>query len=269
MNKIHPTAVVDPSAQIDKTVEIGPYAIIGADVVIGPECSVGPHAIVEYTHMGRGNKIFGGSFLGGAPQDLKYAGEKTRLVMGDYNTVRECATLNRGTIASGETRIGSHCLFMTSSHVAHDCRIGDHVILVNCVAAAGHVTIGDYAVIGGFAGIHQFARIGRLCMIGAGAMVGKDVPPFCTCQGDRATIRGLNLLGLRRAGIHRESVSAIKNAYKTLFMSGLRLETALAQLKEGSPVPEVLEMVSSIEKASKHGIIRPASGAALEEEVTV
>lgn len=265
---IHPTAVVHPTAKIDPSAKVGPYAVIGEDAVIGPGCSIGAHAVVEFTQMGRDNRLMPGCFVGGPPQDLKYAGEKTRLVMGDRNTVRECVTLNRGTNATGETLIGSGCLFMAYSHVAHDCRIGNGVILVNSVGVAGHVEIGDHTVVGGIAGIHQFVRIGRFCMIGGGSMVGKDVPSFCTCQGDRATLRGLNMVGMRRAGIPRESVRAIREAYKALFLSGAGLESALAELKAGEPPAEVLEMIQFIER-SQRGVMRPAVGAAAEEEVTL
>ena len=265
----HPTAVVHPSAKLDPSVEVGPYAVIGEDVVIGAGTVVGAHAHVEFAHLGKNNRLLPGCFVGGPPQDLKYAGERTLLVMGDGNTVREAVTLNRGTAAHGETRIGNNCLFMAYSHVAHDCVIGNNVVIVNSVGIAGHVEIGDFTVVGGLVGIHQYARIGRYCMIGGGAMLGKDLPHFCMAQGDRATVRGLNLLGLRRAGFDRSVVTAIKEAYKTLFMSGLRLEEAVAKLKASSPVPQVMEMLEFIER-SKRGVARPASAAlAAEEEVTV
>lgn len=265
---VHPTAVVHPTAKVDPTASVGPFAVIGEDVVIGADCSIGAHAHVEFTHMGQGNRLFPGCFVGGAPQDLKYAGEKTRLVMGDKNTVRECVTLNRGTNASGETVIGSGCLFMAYSHVAHDCRIGDGVIVVNSVQLAGHVEVGDYAVLGGCAAVHQFVRIGKHAMLGGGSMVGKDLPAFCVCQGDRATLRGLNLVGMRRAGLPRETIAAMKEAYKALFMSGTPLEAALAAMKGSSEVTEVLEMVQFIER-SQRGVMRPATGAQAEEEVSL
>lgn len=268
MSGIHPTAVVHPTARIDPAATIGPYAIIGEDTVIGAGTSVGAHAVVEFATVGKNNVLFPGCFVGTAPQDLKYAGERTRLRLGDGNKVRECVTLNRGTSATGETVIGSSCLFMAYSHVAHDCRIGDGVIVVNSVGIAGHVEVGDNTVIGGIAGIHQFTRIGRYCMISGGSMIGKDVPDFCTCQGDRATLRGLNLLGMRRAGMGRETVAAVKEAYKTLFLSGLRLEEAAARLRGAGPLPEVAAMLDFIE-ASKRGVMRPAVGAEAEEEVTI
>ncbi|TBR23305.1 acyl-ACP--UDP-N-acetylglucosamine O-acyltransferase [bacterium] len=268
MPGVHPSAVVHPSAKIDPTATVGPFAVVGEDVVIGADCSIGAHAHVEFTHMGKGNRLFPGCFVGGAPQDLKYAGEKTRLVMGDKNTVRECVTLNRGTNASGETVIGSNCLFMAYCHVAHDCRIGDGVVIVNSVQLAGHVEVGDYAVLGGCAAAHQFVRIGKYSMLGGGSMVGKDLPAFCVCQGDRATLRGLNLVGMRRAGLSRETITAMKEAYKALFMAGTPLEAALAAVKGSSEVTEVLEMVQFIER-SQRGVMRPATGALAEEEVSL
>jgi UDP-N-acetylglucosamine acyltransferase len=218
--------------------------------------------------MGRGNKLFSGCYVGTAPQDLKYAGEKTRLVMGDGNTVRECVTLNRGTSAHGETRIGSNCLFMAYSHVAHDCLLGNNVILVNSVALAGHVTIGDFTVVGGLAAIHQYLTIGKYCMLGGGSMLNKDLPDYCLCQGYPATLRGLNMLGLRRAGFSRDTVSAIKDAYKTLFFSGLRIEEAVSKIKAAGAPKEVLSMLDFIER-SKRGIMRPAAGAPAEEEAVL
>jgi UDP-N-acetylglucosamine acyltransferase len=265
---IHPTALIDPTAAIHPTAAIGPYAVIGPKAEIGPDCRVGSHAVVEYARLGRGNKIHPGAFVGTPPQDLKYAGEETLLEMGDNNTVREGATLNRGTKASGKTVIGSNCLFMTNTHVAHDCRLGDGIIMANLATLAGHVEVGDFTVFGGFVGVHQFTRIGRYCMLGAGSKVPKDMPPFCTCQGDRATLRGLNLLGMRRAGLHRDTVSAIKEAYRLLFLAGLRVEEACAKLREGSPPPEVLELVVAVE-TSKRGVTRPAKDAPVEEEVTL
>lgn len=268
MSSVHPTAVVDPSAKIDPSACVGPYAVIGPDTAIGPGSTIGAHAVVEYTTMGRDNRVMPGAFVGTPPQDLKYAGEHTRLVMGDKNIVRECVTLNRGTAAHGETRIGSGCLFMAYSHVAHDCTLGDGVILVNSVGIAGHVEVGDYTVVGGLAGIHQYVRVGRYCMLSGGSMVAKDIPHFCTAQGDRARLRGLNLLGMRRAGLARDVIQGIKDAYKTLFLSGLTLKNAAEQLKAASPSRQVLDMLGFIE-SSKRGVTRPASGVQEEEEVAL
>ncbi|MBI3551191.1 MAG: acyl-ACP--UDP-N-acetylglucosamine O-acyltransferase [Elusimicrobia bacterium] len=268
MANIHPTAIVDPSAQIDASASVGPYAIIGPETVIGPGSTIGAHAVVEHVRMGKDNRLFPGCHVGVAPQDLKYAGEKTHLVMGDKNTVRECVTLNRGTAAHGETKIGSNCLFMAYSHVAHDCHLGDGVILVNSVAVAGHVTIGDYTVVGGLAAIHQYLTIGKYCMLGGGSMLNKDVPHYCLCQGYPATLRGLNTLGLRRAGFPREVLTAIKEAYKTLYHSGLRIEEAVAKLKTSHPCAQVAEMLDFIE-GSKRGVMRPAAGVAEEEGAAI
>jgi UDP-N-acetylglucosamine acyltransferase len=265
---IHPTAVVDASAKIDPTAEIGPYAIIGPDTVIGARTKVGAHAVVEHAALGADNVLHPGCFVGTPPQDLKYAGEKTRLVMGDKNTVRECVTMNRGTAqGGGVTKIGSNCLFMACSHIAHDCHVGNGVIVVNAVLLAGHVTIGDFAVLGGVCAIHQHTRIGRLAMLGGASMNGQDVLPFTNTQGDRATLRGLNMLGLKRAGVAPEARTALKNAYKTLFMSGLTQVEALAKLKSENPGKEVQEWIDFIESAGKRGIMRPAAGAAQIEEV--
>lgn len=261
---IHSSAVIHNTAKIDPSCEIGPGAFIGEDVVMEPGCSIGAHAVVEHVHMGRGNKLHPGCYVGTPPQDLKYKGEKTRLVMGDNNVVREGVTLNRGTQATGETRIGSGCLFMTNAHVGHDCRVGNGVILVNCVALAGHVTVGDHTVIGGLAAVHQFQTIGKMCMVGGGSMINKDMPDYCLCQGYPAKLRGLNLLGLRRAGLPREAVAAIKEAYKLLFTSGLRAEEAVARLKALNR-PELAGMIAIVE-GSKRGVMRPASGTEEEEE---
>jgi UDP-N-acetylglucosamine acyltransferase len=267
---IHPTAVVDASAKIDPSAEIGPCAIIGPETIVGPRCKIGAHAVVEHATLGADNVLHPGCYVGTPPQDLKYAGEKTRLVMGDRNTVRECVTLNRGTAqGGGVTTIGSNCLFMACSHVAHDCVVGDGAILVNAVLLAGHVHVGAGAVLGGACAVHQFARIGRGAMIGGGGMVGQDILPFATAQGDRAVLRGLNLLGMRRGGYPREAVSALKDAYKTLFLSGLTQIDALSRLKAQGPSKEVREWIDFIESAGKRGITRPAAGATQLEEAAV
>ena len=265
---IHPTAVVHPAARLDPSVEVGPYAVIGPDTVIGPGCIIGPHCVVECATLGRENRLVASCFVGGPPQDLGYKGEPTRLVMGDRNTVREGVTLNRGTKATGETRIGSGCLFMALSHVAHDCRVGNGVIMANATGLAGHVAVGDGAILSTLIGVHQFVRIGRLAMISAGSMIGKDVPPFCTAQGDRANLRGLNVVGLRRAGFSPAAIRAVKNAYATLFEPGLMLEQAVSQLRAGGPGPEVTEFLDFISQG-KRGILRPRSAAPEAEEASL
>jgi len=267
---IHPSALVDKTARVDPSAEIGPYAIIGPEAEIGPRTKVGPHVVVEHATLGADNVLHAGCYVGTAPQDLKYAGEKTRLAMGDKNVVRECATLNRGTAQGGGlTKVGSGCLFMAYSHVAHDCEVGDGAILVNSVALAGHVHVGAGAVLGGLVAVHQYVRVGRYAMFGGGSMVGQDALPFGMYQGDRAVMRGLNVLGLRRAGFSREAVSALKTAYKTLFLSGLTQTEALAKLKSGDPAKEVQEWIGFIESAGKRGVTRPAAGATQIEEAAV
>ena len=190
---IHPTAVIHATAKIDPTVQIGPYAVIGEGTVLGPRVTVGPHAVVEFADVGEGCRIFSGAYVGTAPQDLKYRGESTRLILGPGCTVREAVTLNRGTAATGVTKIGARCLFMAYSHVAHDCIIGNEVILANSVAVAGHCEVGDWTILGGMVGLHQFVRVGKLAMIGAGAMVPLDIPPYALAWGDRARLSGLKL----------------------------------------------------------------------------
>lgn len=267
---IHPTAIVDASAKIDPSAEIGPYAIIGPEAVIGARTKVGAHTVVEHATLGADNILHAGCYVGTPPQDLKYAGEKTRFVMGDKNVVRECVTMNRGTAqGGGVTRVGSNCLFMACSHVAHDCQVGNGVIIVNAVLLAGHVHIGDGAVLGGVCAIHQYVRIGRFAMLGGASMNGQDILPFTTTQGDRATLRGLNMLGMRRGGFSREAMGAVKDAYKTLFMSGLTQVEALARLKSASPCKEVQEWIDFIESAGKRGIMRPAAGDTRIEEAAV
>jgi UDP-N-acetylglucosamine acyltransferase len=264
---IHPTAIVDASAKVDPSAEIEPYAIIGPETVIGARTKIGAHTVVEHATLGADNVLHAGCYVGTPPQDLKYAGEKTRLVMGDKNVVRECVTMNRGTAqGGGVTRIGSNCLFMACSHIAHDCQVGNGVIVVNAVLLAGHVHLGDGAVLGGACAIHQFVRIGRFAMISGGSMLGQDVLPFSTAQGDRAVLRGVNALGMRRGGFSREAMGAVRAAYKTLFLSGLTQQDAVARLKSENPLKEVLEWIDFIESAGKRGVMRPAAGATQIEE---
>ncbi|MDD5655892.1 MAG: acyl-ACP--UDP-N-acetylglucosamine O-acyltransferase [Elusimicrobia bacterium] len=262
---IHPSAVIHPGAHIDPTADIGPGCVIGPETVIGPGCRVGPHCVIEHAVLGRDNRLVASAFVGTPPQDLKYAGEPTRVVMGDRNTLREGVTIHRGTTATAETRIGSGGLFMAFSHVAHDCRVGDDVILANATGLAGHVTVGDRAVISALVGVHQFVRVGRLSMTSAGSMIGKDILPFCLAQGDRASLRGLNLVGLRRAGLAPAAIRALRNAYRTLFLRGLRLEEAVKTLRAAPSTPEVAELLDFIASA-KRGILRGARAAGVGEE---
>lgn len=254
---VHPTALVDQSAQLGVDVEIGPYSIIGKNIKIGDRTGIGAHTVVEYADIGPDCRIFSGAVIGTAPQDLKYRGEETHLFIGSNTTVRECATLNRGSASTGETRIGERCLFMAYSHVAHDCRLGNNVIMANSVALAGHVSIEDYTVLGGMVGVHQFVRIGQFAMIGAGSMVPLDVPPYTQGAGDRLRLYGINLIGLRRKGFSNEVIQHIRRAYRTIYLSKLGLHEALEKLKTENPVDEVRYLVSFIE-ASTRGVCRAA-----------
>lgn len=265
--KIHPTAIVHPDAQFDHDVEIGPYTIIGEDVQIGAGTVVGPNCVIEFTHMGKGNKIYSNASLGTAPQDISYDGTKTLLEIGDNNTIREYVFYNRGSHKEGLTKIGSNCTLMASTHIAHDCHIGNGVILISFAALAGHCRVGDRAVISSFAAAHQFVRIGTMAMISAGTLIGKDIPPYVTAQGERAKLVGLNLVGLRRNGVSRESIASIKNAYKTLFLSGKRLEVAISELREGAISPEASHMIDFCEESFKtRGIARSRMKSMCEDE---
>lgn len=264
---IHPTAVVDQGAQLDPSVEIGPYAIIGEGVQLGPNVQVGAHAVVEgLTIVGAGTRIFPHAVIGMDPQDKKYKGEGTRLVIGSDNIFREFSTANRGTQqGGGETRIGDGNLFMAYSHVAHDCIVGSHCVLANCASLAGHVEVQDYAVLGGLVGIHQHTRVGRCAMIGGGGMVAQDVPPFTIAQGDRARLFGLNIVGLRRSGHRLDTITALRNAYRELFHQGTPLRIALEQVREVyAESAEVLELVAFIE-SSRRGVCRSVSADPLPE----
>lgn len=254
---IHQTAIVHPTAQVHHAAEIGPYAVIGENTVIAAGVKIGAHAVVECADIGENSVIFNHASVGMAPQDLKYKGEPTRLVLGKNCQVREFVTLNRGTTASGLTVIGDNCLFMAYTHVAHDCVIGNSVIMANAATLGGHVHVGDNAFLGGLVAVHQFTRIGKLAMLAGGSMVSQDVLPFCQVHGNRARLVGLNLVGLKRRGLTLSMVEEIKSAYRTLFLSTLPMEEALDQLEAASPGQYVREMIDFIH-SSKRGIARPA-----------
>jgi UDP-N-acetylglucosamine acyltransferase len=255
---IHSTAIVHPGARIDATAEIGPYAVIGEHVVIGAGTTVGPHSVIEgWTEIGKDNRIFQFASVGAVPQDLKFHGEQSTLRLGDRNTVREFVTMHRGTEdGGGETVVGNDNLFMAYAHVAHDCRVGNHVILANAATLAGHVTVDDHAILGGLSAVHQFTRIGTHAMISGGSMVNQDITPYTIAQGDRAQPVGINLVGLKRRGFSEEAIRSIKNAYKVIFRSGLRMEEALEQVAEDAArFPELALFVDFI-KGSQRGIAR-------------
>jgi UDP-N-acetylglucosamine acyltransferase len=253
---IHPTAQIDPSAVIGDNVSIGAYSVIGADVQIGDGTVVGPHVVIEGpTRIGRDNRISQFASLGGAPQDKKFAGEHTELIIGDRNLIREFVTINRGTgDGGGATRLGNDNWVLAYVHIAHDCHIGNHTVFSNYSALAGHVEIGDWVVMAGFSGAHQFCKIGAHAFIGMGCLVGSDVPPFITMANDqRGRPRGINSEGLKRRGFDAPRISAIKRAYRTLYMAGLTLADAREQLNaqaEGSEdVRAMLEFLDRSERA--------------------
>ncbi|HEY3445624.1 MAG TPA: acyl-ACP--UDP-N-acetylglucosamine O-acyltransferase [Myxococcales bacterium] len=255
---IHPTAIVAPTAELDSTVEVGPYAVIGPKVRIGAGTTVGPHAVLEgRTTIGKHNRIFQFAAIGAIPQDLKYAGEDTSLEIGDENSIREFATLHIGTKGGGGlTRVGNQNLLMAYTHVAHDCLVADHCVIANCGALAGHVTLEDHVHIGGLAGVHQFVKVGTHAFVAGGALVTQDVPPYCTAQGDRAKLVGLNTVGLTRAGYTADQITRIKAAYRALFRSKLGLREAIAQVRaEHGGHPEIDHFVNFVE-GSERGIAR-------------
>lgn len=258
MAQVHPTAVVHPDAQLHETVEVGPLSVIGPKVRIGAGTHVGPHVVIEgRTTLGERNRVFQFSSLGAAPQDLKYAGEDTQLVIGDENQIREFTTLHIGTAGGGGvTRIGNRNLFMANSHVAHDCVVGNACILANSAALAGHVTVEDHVICSGLTAVHQFTRIGKHAFVAGGAMVVMDVPPYCMAQGDRAELVGLNLVGLERHGFTEDQLGRIKEAYKILFRSKLQMAEAVGRLKsEFGGQPEIEYLLNFISQ-SKRGLTR-------------
>ena len=255
---IHPTAIVDPGARIGANVEIGPYSIIGPDVEIGDKTVVGPHVVIKgHTRIGRENQIFQFCSLGEAPQDKKYAGEPTRLEIGDRNTIREFCTFNLGTIQdAGATRIGDDNWIMAYVHIAHDCQVGNKTTFANNAQLAGHVVVEDWAILGGYTGVHQFCRVGAHVMTAVGTVVLQDVPPYLMAAGNTATPYGINVEGLKRRGFTAESLSALKRAYRTLYKSGLLLEEAKVKLAEEAKTQPHVQLFVDFLAVSKRGIIR-------------
>ena len=255
---IHPTAVVDRRAELDSSVEVGPFAVIGPKVKIGPRTIVGAHSVIEGdTTIGADNHLFQFSAIGAIPQDLKYAGEPTKLVIGDHNQIREFATVHLGTAhGGGITRVGNRCLLMANSHVAHDVQLGDACILANSAALAGHVIVEDRVIFGGLSAVHQFTRIGRLAFVSGGAMVTQDVPPYVTVQGDRAEVVGINTVGLTRAHFDEHQQVRVKSCFKILYRSKLGFREAVAHVRaEHGGHTEVDHLVDFLE-GSERGIAR-------------
>ncbi len=250
---VHPAAIVSPEAHLGRDVVVGPFAVIEAMTSLGEGCEVRAHATVKTgTRLGRGNRVHEGAVLGGEPQDLSFTGAETGLLVGDGNVFREGVTVHRSTRPGGATVVGSGCFLMAYVHVAHDNRLGDRVILANNVMLAGHVEIADRAFLGGGAGVHQFCRIGRLAMIGGLAKVVQDCLPFVITDGNPARARGLNVVGLRRAGFGAAQLRALKEAYRLLLRSGLAQQEALSRM-QALQDPLVDEMVAFV-RGSKRGI---------------
>ncbi|MEO5573458.1 MAG: acyl-ACP--UDP-N-acetylglucosamine O-acyltransferase [Gammaproteobacteria bacterium] len=251
-------AIIDPTALIADGVSIGPFSVIGAGVEIGANTWIGPHVVINGpTRIGRDNKIYQFASLGEAPQDKKYAGEPTRLEIGDRNMIRECCTINRGTVqGGGVTRIGDDNWIMAYVHIAHDCHIGDHTIFSNCASLAGHVSVGDYAILSGFTIVHQFCAIGAYSFCAMGSAISKDVPPYVMVSGHMAKPHGINSEGLKRHGFDAASLRAIRKAYKLIYKSKLTLVQALEQLRElQKESAEVGALVTFLEKVTR-GIVR-------------
>jgi len=256
--KIHPTAIISSEAHLEEGVEIGPYSIIGPDVNIGKNTIIGPHVVIDsQTDIGTGCRIFQFASIGAVPQDLKFKGEKTRTIIGNYNTIREYATIHRATSADiGVTIMGDYNLLMAYCHVAHNCKLGNRIVMANAANLAGHIHVEDNAIIGGLTGIHQFVRIGAHCIIGGCSAVAKDVPPFVMASGNIAKPYGLNMVGLKRRNFSPETIQALKQAYRLVFRSSLLLKTAIAKVKtEVADIPEVRQFVDFIQN-SQRGICR-------------
>lgn len=256
---IHPSAVVSPQARIGNRVRIGPFCVIGANVELGDDCVLHSHVVLEgHSKIGRSNEFYPFAAIGGKTQDLKYIGEPTALEVGDFNVFRENTTVHRGTHESLPTRIGSHNLLLCYSHVAHDCQLGDHIILSNSVGLAGHIVVEDYAIISGFAACHQFCRIGKHSIIGGLTKIVQDVPPFMIVDGNPASTRGLNTIGLQRRGFAEDDIRALKSAYKKLFLKkDGNLANSLSSLKatHAADTPQVAHLIHFIEN-SERGVTR-------------
>jgi UDP-N-acetylglucosamine acyltransferase len=256
---IHPTAIVDPKAEIAEGVEVGPYSVIEKDVVIGERTKIGPHVVIrERTRIGKQCHIFQFSSIGEAPQAFAYKGEKTTLLIGDQNIIRESVTLHRGTVpGGGKTIIGNNNYFMAYSHVAHDCQIGNQVVMANGATLAGHILIEDYAIIGGLSAIHQFCRIGTHAILSGITGVSQDILPYMMAAGSRAKLYGLNTVGLKRHQFSEQTIRALKKAYRIIFRSGLTLEKAIKTIEEDeiASTAEVRHLLQFIQ-GSKRGINR-------------
>lgn len=255
---IHQTAIVHPGAKLGANVSVGAYSIIGEHVQIGDNTEIGPHVVIEgHTTIGRDNRIFQFSSIGAEPQDKKYAGEPTRLEIGDRNVIREFCTFNLGTIQDGGvTRLGNDNWIMAYVHLAHDCQVGNHTIFANNAQLAGHCHVGDHAILGGFTVVHQFVRIGAHSMTGMGTILFQDLPPYVTAAGNTASPYGINSEGLKRRGFSSEAVMALKRAYRAIYKSGLTLEEAKAKLEADVAKHPEYQLLLDFLAVSKRGIVR-------------
>jgi UDP-N-acetylglucosamine acyltransferase len=262
MTRIHPSAIVDPKAELDNSVEVGAYSIVGPNVRIGAGTVVGPHVVIEgHTTIGKDNRFFQFSSIGAAPQDKKWAGEPTRLEVGDRNTVREFCTFNLGTVQDkGVTRLGNDNWISAYVHLAHDCQVGSNTIFSNNAQLAGHVEVGDWAILSGYAGVHQFCKIGAHAFIGMYTSLTQDVPPYVLVSGNPAGARGVNIEGLKRRGFTREQIDGIRAAYKSVYRAGLTLEEAKAALQEQEDAaPDAAQQVRAMREflgLASRGIVR-------------
>jgi UDP-N-acetylglucosamine acyltransferase len=255
---IHATAVIDPKAELDSSVKVGPYSVIGPKVRIGKDCVIGPHVVFDGpTTIGERNEFFSFASIGAAPQDKKFRGEDTELIIGNGNTIRESVTLNRGTVqGGGKTVIGDDNWIMAYVHIAHDCIIGSQNIFANSATLAGHVTIEDFVILGGFTLVHQFCRIGSHAFTGMNAKINGDVPPFVMIAGEMSSPRGINSEGLKRRGFAPDQISAIRRAYKTLYASELPLKDACAQISTVAATDENIAIFLQAVEMSERGIQR-------------
>lgn len=255
---IHPTAVIHPRAQIAEDVEIGAYAVIGEHVKIGRGCRIASHVLIEgWTTIGERNQILSFSSIGTPPQDIGYRNEETELIIGNDNVIRECATIHRATTKQDrKTVIGNNNFLMAYSHVAHDSKLGNHIIMANSVALGGHIVIEDYAILGGIVAVHQFVRIGAYAIVGGMSGVSMDIPPYVSASGGRAQLYGLNIVGLKRRGFSEEAIATLKKVYKTVFRSGLTQEEAFQKvMDEHADSKEAMHLVEFM-KSSKRGVTR-------------
>lgn len=253
---IHRTALVDPTAALGKDVTVGPYAIAGPHVTVGDRCTIGPHAVLERNvRLGSGVRVGAGSIVGGDPQDLKYKGEETWVEIGDDTIIREYCTINRGSPATGRTVVGRRCFIMTYVHIAHDCVIGDDVILANGIQMAGHVLVDSRAIVSGLVPIHQFVRIGTYAFVGGGSRVNQDVPPYTKAVGNPVHLYGLNSVGLQRAGFAPEVKLALKRAYRLLFNSDLTVSQGIARARAELPTLGEVETFLRFIEQSQRGVL--------------